>query len=86
LQVAETVKSDLIVVGRSAKALHRFAGSLGRRLIGKSQAPLSQSSPERDDTRTPAEWKQDTTPRATAHPHLATSGEDLDRGCAPARR
>jgi nucleotide-binding universal stress UspA family protein len=40
LRVAETVRSDLIVVGRSAKALHRLAGSLGRRLIGKSHAPV----------------------------------------------
>lgn len=40
LRVAETVKADLIVVGRSAKTLHRLTGSLGRRLIRKSQAPV----------------------------------------------
>jgi nucleotide-binding universal stress UspA family protein len=40
LRVAATLKCDLIVVGRSAKVLHRLAGSLGRRLIGTSRAPV----------------------------------------------
>lgn len=40
LRVAEAVQSDLIVVGRSTRALHHVAGSLGRRLIGKSKAPV----------------------------------------------
>jgi nucleotide-binding universal stress UspA family protein len=40
LRVATTLKCDLIVVGRSAKALHRLAGSLGRRLICTSRAPV----------------------------------------------
>jgi nucleotide-binding universal stress UspA family protein len=40
LQVAEAYHADLIVVGRSAKARHLLAGSLGRRLIRKRQAPI----------------------------------------------
>ncbi|WP_196807522.1 universal stress protein [Candidatus Solirubrobacter pratensis] len=40
LRVAEAVRSDLIVVGRPTRALHRIAGSLGRRLIGRSTAPV----------------------------------------------
>jgi nucleotide-binding universal stress UspA family protein len=40
LRVAATLKCDLIVVGRSAKALHRVAGSPGRRLIRSSRAPV----------------------------------------------
>jgi nucleotide-binding universal stress UspA family protein len=40
LRVAEAVQSDLIVIGRPTRALHHLAGSLGRRLIGQSKAPV----------------------------------------------
>jgi nucleotide-binding universal stress UspA family protein len=40
LQVAEAVGADAIAVGRSTKARHRLAGSLGRRLIAKRRAPI----------------------------------------------
>jgi nucleotide-binding universal stress UspA family protein len=37
---AESVRADLIVVGRSAKMLHHLAGSLGRRLVSRNDAPV----------------------------------------------
>ncbi|HEY1918927.1 MAG TPA: universal stress protein [Streptosporangiaceae bacterium] len=40
LRVADDVRADLIVVGRSTKARHRLAGSLGRYLITKRSAPI----------------------------------------------
>jgi nucleotide-binding universal stress UspA family protein len=40
LRVAEKVGADLIVVGRSSKARHQIAGSLGRCLIGKRRSPI----------------------------------------------
>ena len=40
LRVAEEVGADLIVVGRSTKARHQIAGSLGRCLIGKPGSPI----------------------------------------------
>ncbi|HEX3736871.1 MAG TPA: universal stress protein [Solirubrobacterales bacterium] len=40
LRVAERVAADLIVVGRSTKAFHQLAGSSGRRLVVKKQAPV----------------------------------------------
>jgi nucleotide-binding universal stress UspA family protein len=40
LRVAEDVRADLIVVGRSTKARHRLAGSLGRYLITKRSSPI----------------------------------------------
>jgi nucleotide-binding universal stress UspA family protein len=40
LRVAESDRADLIVVGRSAKARHHLAGSLGRRLIRRRRAPI----------------------------------------------
>lgn len=40
LRVADADHADLIVVGRSAKARHHLAGSLGRRLTRKRQAPI----------------------------------------------
>jgi nucleotide-binding universal stress UspA family protein len=40
LRIANTDHADLLVVGRSTKARHRFAGSLGRRLVGRSGAPI----------------------------------------------
>jgi nucleotide-binding universal stress UspA family protein len=39
-QVAGTVHADLIVVGRSAKRLHHFAGSLSRRLVLNHKLPV----------------------------------------------
>ena len=39
-RVARSVGADLIVVGRSAKMLHRLAGSLGRRLVSCHDAPV----------------------------------------------
>lgn len=38
--VAESTHADLIVVGRSAKMLHHFAGSLGRRLVLDHDLPV----------------------------------------------
>jgi nucleotide-binding universal stress UspA family protein len=40
LRIADADHADLIVVGKSAKARHQLAGSLGRRLIRKRQAPI----------------------------------------------
>jgi len=40
VRVAESVQADQIVVGRSTKALHHLAGSIGRRLIAKRGAPV----------------------------------------------
>lgn len=40
LRIARADHADLIVVGRSTKARHHVAGSLGRRLVGKSDAPV----------------------------------------------
>jgi nucleotide-binding universal stress UspA family protein len=40
LQIANADHADLLVVGRSTKARHRLAGSLGRRLVGRRSAPV----------------------------------------------
>jgi hypothetical protein len=40
LCVAADRHAGLIVVGKSSKVLHHLAGSLGRRLIGKRNAPV----------------------------------------------
>lgn len=40
LRIASSRRADLIVVGRSTKARHQLAGSLGRRLVGKPGAPV----------------------------------------------
>lgn len=40
LRIARSHRADLIVVGRSTKARHQLAGSLGRRLVGKRGAPV----------------------------------------------
>jgi nucleotide-binding universal stress UspA family protein len=40
VRFAKSVSADLIVVGRSAKMLHHLAGSLGRRLIARNDAPV----------------------------------------------
>ena len=40
LRVAGEVGADLIVVGRSMKARHQIAGSLGRCLIGRHRSPI----------------------------------------------
>jgi nucleotide-binding universal stress UspA family protein len=40
LRMAAALHADLIVVGRSSKVLHHLAGSLGRRLIRKRNAPV----------------------------------------------
>jgi nucleotide-binding universal stress UspA family protein len=40
LRLAAAQHADQIVVGRSTKTRHRLAGSLGRRLIGKRNAPV----------------------------------------------
>jgi nucleotide-binding universal stress UspA family protein len=40
LRVANADHADLLVVGRSTKARHRLAGSLGRRLVGRGGAPI----------------------------------------------
>jgi nucleotide-binding universal stress UspA family protein len=37
---ARSIGADLIVVGRSAKMLHHLAGSLGRRLVSRRDAPV----------------------------------------------
>jgi len=39
-KVARSAQADLIVVGRSAKVRHRLAGSLGRRLVLRHDAPV----------------------------------------------
>jgi nucleotide-binding universal stress UspA family protein len=38
--IAHSLGADLIVVGKSAKMLHRLAGSLGRRLIARPDVPV----------------------------------------------
>ncbi len=40
LRIANADHADLLVVGRSTKARHHLAGSLGRRLVGKRGAPI----------------------------------------------
>jgi nucleotide-binding universal stress UspA family protein len=40
LRIAVARHADLVVVGKSSKVLHHLAGSLGRRLIGKRNAPV----------------------------------------------
>jgi nucleotide-binding universal stress UspA family protein len=37
--VAQSRKADLVVVGKSTKAVHHLAGSIGRRLIFRHDAP-----------------------------------------------
>lgn len=39
--VAHAMHADLIVVGKSAKMLHHFAGSLGRRLVARHDTPVT---------------------------------------------
>jgi nucleotide-binding universal stress UspA family protein len=39
-RVARCLGADLIVVGRSAKMVHHLAGSLGRRLVSRHDAPV----------------------------------------------
>jgi DNA-binding MarR family transcriptional regulator/nucleotide-binding universal stress UspA family protein len=39
--VARSAGADLVVVGRSAKMLHRLAGSAGRRLVCRRDAPVT---------------------------------------------
>ena len=40
ISVARAMHADLVVVGRSAKMRHHVAGSLGRRLVGRKDAPV----------------------------------------------
>ena len=40
LRIAAEAGADLIVVGRSEKARHQLAGSLGRHLVVKRGAPV----------------------------------------------
>lgn len=40
VRIAHAGQADLLVVGRSTKARHRLAGSLGRRLVGRRGAPI----------------------------------------------
>jgi nucleotide-binding universal stress UspA family protein len=40
LRLATVLHADQIVVGRSMKSRHRLAGSLGRRLAGRRNAPV----------------------------------------------
>jgi nucleotide-binding universal stress UspA family protein len=40
LRIAGSFHADLVVVGRSTKARHHVAGSLGRRLVGRRNAPV----------------------------------------------
>jgi len=40
LRIAHADHADLLVVGRSTKARHHLAGSLGRRLVGRRDAPI----------------------------------------------
>jgi nucleotide-binding universal stress UspA family protein len=40
LRIANADQADLLVVGRSTKARHHIAGSLGRRLVGRRGAPI----------------------------------------------
>lgn len=37
---ARAIEADLVVVGRSSKVLHHLAGSLGRKLVGRRDAPV----------------------------------------------
>ncbi len=39
IRVSRSMNADLIVVGRSAKVVHHLAGSLGRRLVSRHDAP-----------------------------------------------
>lgn len=39
-RIAEEWRADVIVVGRSTKARHHVAGSIGRRLVGRRKAPV----------------------------------------------
>jgi nucleotide-binding universal stress UspA family protein len=39
--VARSAGADLVVVGRSAKILHRLAGSAARRLVSRRDAPVT---------------------------------------------
>ncbi len=39
-QLAQSLRADLIVVGRSTKLLHHLAGSLSRRLVADRDAPV----------------------------------------------
>jgi nucleotide-binding universal stress UspA family protein len=39
ISVARSAQADLVVVGRSAKMLHHLAGSAGRRLASRQDAP-----------------------------------------------
>ena len=39
--VAHSTHADLIVVGKSAKMLHHFARSLGRRLVSRHDTPVT---------------------------------------------
>jgi nucleotide-binding universal stress UspA family protein len=40
MRLAKSVSADLIVVGSSTKMLHHLAGSLGRRLVARNDAPV----------------------------------------------
>jgi nucleotide-binding universal stress UspA family protein len=40
-EVARAEQADLMVVGRSAKTLHRLAGSVSRRLVLKNDSPVT---------------------------------------------
>jgi nucleotide-binding universal stress UspA family protein len=40
ISVARSAHADLVVVGRSAKMLHHLAGSAGRRLASRQDAPV----------------------------------------------
>jgi hypothetical protein len=40
-RVSRSVDADLIVVGKSSKILHHLAGSLGRRLVSRNDAPAT---------------------------------------------
>jgi nucleotide-binding universal stress UspA family protein len=40
LRIANAEEADLLVVGRSTKARHHIAGSMGRRLVGRRGAPI----------------------------------------------
>jgi nucleotide-binding universal stress UspA family protein len=40
MRIAEECHADIIVIGRSTKARHHLAGSLGRRLIARRNAPV----------------------------------------------
>jgi nucleotide-binding universal stress UspA family protein len=40
ISVARSAHADMVVVGRSAKMLHHLAGSVGRRLASRQDAPV----------------------------------------------